>query len=41
VDSDDDEERIQEAVDAAAEADPYSGIRIEGNVTHMDTLDSY
>ncbi|KAF3761327.1 hypothetical protein M406DRAFT_64604 [Cryphonectria parasitica EP155] len=29
IDSDDDEERIQDAVAAAAEADPYSSIRLE------------
>lgn len=34
IDSDDDEERIQEAIAAAAEADPYSSIHLERMPIH-------
>jgi len=37
IESDDDEERIQEAVAAAAESNPYAGIRLE-SAPHLHSL---
>lgn len=38
IDSDDDEERIQEAVSSATDLDPYANIRIERQSPSPDTV---